>query len=440
MRPKLLATLGLSALALVLILAAMPVALVSAQDEEIDYTIEDDGSIAVAPAETQYGVEGDCVVGMVLVGPENDAGWSQAHADSFTAVAEAAGCQPIVVESINPADAPGTTLMDVATQMVDEGADMIITTSDAFEEDSNGVAEAFPNIPVINMTGSNRLEGDAPDNLANSNGMFEASRFLAGCAAVLKAYNDIQPLEGDEKIRVGFVGPLINFETRRHQSTSYLGARRCAEKLGVDPDTQLEFEVAWLGFWFNIPGVTLDPTEVSNNFFDRGFQVVISGIDTTEPLQVAGMRRAEGEDIWAIGTDNFNACDVAADACIGEQFYDWSGYYTAQIEALQAGTWTAEWSWIAPTWAEFSNTETGSTAVGFDFDTVTEDEQAFLQEVIDELAAEAEANPGSIPGWVGPLNLQDGTELSVEEGPVAPFTVWFLPQLLEGMVGPSTSE
>jgi hypothetical protein len=45
-----------------------------------------------------------------------------------------------------------------------------------------------------------------------------------------------------------------------------------------------------------------------------------------------------------------------------------------------------------------------------------------------------------IPGWTGPLNLQDGSALSEEAAMVNPFDVWYLPQLLEGMVGASSSQ
>jgi len=39
--------------------------------------------------------------------------------------------------------------------------------------------------------------------------------------------------------------------------------------------------------------------------------------------------------------------------------------------------------------------------------------------------------------WRGPLSRQDGTALAAEGGPVALLDIWFVPQLLEGMVGAS---
>ena len=43
----------------------------------------------------------------------------------------------------------------------------------------------------------------------------------------------------------------------------------------------------------------------------------------------------------------------------------------------------------------------------------------------------------SIYLWEGPLNLQDGTELAAEGEAVPLLDIWFVPQLLEGMIGAS---
>lgn len=82
------------------------------------------------------------VFGLILVGPENDRGWSQAHYEGGQFVEERIpGTRMIVFPSLNAADAPETTTLDVVTEMVDQGAQLIFTTSDAFEEDTTAVAE-----------------------------------------------------------------------------------------------------------------------------------------------------------------------------------------------------------------------------------------------------------------------------------------------------------
>ena len=144
-------------------------------------------------------------------------------------------------------------------------------------------------------------------------GQMEYGKMIAGCAAALKTQTG----------SIAYIGPLIDPETTRLVNSTYLGARYCYENYrGLNPD-DLRFQVTWIGFWFNIPGVTLDPTEVVNGFFDGGADVVISGIDTTEAIVVAGQRAAQGQQVWAVPYDFEGACAEAPDICLGVPYFSW---------------------------------------------------------------------------------------------------------------------
>ncbi len=369
------------------------------------------------------------VFGMVLVGPQNDRGWSQAHYEGgLYAEENVSGARMVVFENLNPAAAPETTLLDVVNEMVDQGAQLIFTTSDEFEEDTTEVATNFPDLVFINISGDDALTGEAPPNLGNVMGQMEWGKLIAGCAAALAT----------ETGQIGYLGPLINFETRRLAASAYLGARYCYEHYkGGDPD-DLTFTVTWIGFWFNIPGVTLDPTEETNTFFDSGADVVISGIDTTEAIVVAGQRAAEGEQVWAVPYDFRGACDEAPDVCLGVPYFHWGPAYAEIVQSVMDDTWEQSWDWIGPDWSDINNLDT--TAVGFiPGDGLSEENQASLDEFIADLAEYATNPfvPESIALWTGPLNLQDGTELAAEGQLVDPLDIWYLPQLLEGMQGAS---
>ncbi len=382
-------------------------------------------ALTVVPALAQD----EFVFGLVLVGPENDRGWSQAHYEAGLYVQEQIpGSRMIFFPSLNPADAPETTLLDVATELIDQGAQVIFTTSDAFEEDTDAVAEAFPDTPFINISGDNYLTGEAPANVGNLMGQGEWSKIIAGCAAGLAT----------ETGSIGYLGPLINGETRRFAASAYLGARYCYEHYkGGNPD-DLTFTVTWIGFWFNIPGVTLDPTEETNTFFDSGADVVMSGIDTTEAITIAGQRAAQGETVWALPYDFIGACDIAPDVCLGVPYFNWGPSYVSAIQAVKDGTWTPSWDWVGPDWTDINNPDT--SAVGFvKGPGLTEEQSAQLDSFIADLASFATNPfvPNSFALWSGPLNLQDGTELAAAGQLVDPLDVWYLPQILEGMVGAS---
>ncbi len=407
-------------------------------------------ALAVLPALAQDEV----VFGVVLVGPNDDRGWSTSHYEAGRYVeANMPGATMLDFESLNPADTPETTLMDVVELMVDEGAVVIFTTSDSFEEDTNVVAAAFPDVTFINITGSNAIaandvvEGEhalmhelpelPPANVGNFNVYMELPRMIAGCAAALTS----------ESGSIGYLGALINPETRRLAASSYLGARYCAENYRDDLSADdISFEVVWIGFWFNIPGVTLDPTEVATGFLDGGADVIISGIDTTEAITVAGQYMAEGDASYGVPYGNVNGCSEAPEACLGAAYYNWGPAYLDVMQRVLDGSWSQEWLWLEPKWDEINEdgfyTDADTSVSGFKLGDALSMETI---ETLQEFAAEIEAfqtdpmNAGKIFLWEGPLNLQDGTPLAAEMESVSLLDIWFLPQLLEGMVGASVS-
>jgi simple sugar transport system substrate-binding protein len=370
----------------------------------------------------------EIVFGIVLVGPENDRGWSQAHYEGGLYVEEnLPGSRMVFFPSLNPADAPETTLSDVVQNMVDEGAQIIFTASDAFEEDTVAVAESFPDVVFINISGDDVLAGEAPDNVGNLMGQMEWGKLIAGCAAGLSTQTG----------NIGYLGPLINGETRRLASSAYLGARYCYGLNGGNPD-DLNFTVTWIGFWFNIPGVTLDPTEETNSFYDNGADVVISGIDTPEVIQIAAQRAANGESVLAVPYDFEGACELGPEVCLGVPYFHWGPSYLDLVASVSDGLWAPSWDWLGPDWSDINNPDT--TAIGFNLgEALTEENEATLRLFIDDLAAYATNPfvPDSFALWQGPLALQDGTELAAEGELVDVLDVWYLPQLVQGMVGAS---
>jgi simple sugar transport system substrate-binding protein len=259
-------------------------------------------------------------------------------------------------------------------------------------------------------------------NLGNVMGRMEYGKMIAGCAAALTT----------ETGKIGYLGPLINDETRRLANSVFLGARYCWENyLGNDP-ADLEFSVNWIGFWFNIPGVTLDPTVVANDFFDSGVDVIISGIDTTEGLVVAGQRAAGGETVWAVPYDFEGACEEAPEVCLGVPYFNWGPRYLEVAQSVIDGTFTADFQWLGPDWDDINNPETSS--VGWlNGDGLGADAATDLETFIAGLA------DGSINLYVGPLNYQDGSVFLADGEVATDFQIWYTEQLLEGMIGASSA-
>lgn len=367
------------------------------------------------------------VFGMILVGPRNDRGWSQAHFEGGQYVEEQLGARMIWIDKVNPADRPETSVEQVVQDMIDQGARLIFATSDDMKDGIQAAAVQHPDVPMIWSSGDNAWpEGKAfredLTNLGNVMGRMEYGKMIAGCSAALTSQTG----------NLGYLGPLINDETRRLANSAYLGARYCWENFQGESADSLSFDVKWIGFWFNIPGVTLDPTQVTNEFFDGGADVVISGIDTTEALVRAGQRADAGEEVWAVPYDFEGACEEAEHICLGVPYFNWGPAYLEVARSVIDGTFTAQWQWVGPDWADINNPDT--SAIGWiDGEGLSPEASAQLDEFIAGLA------DGSINLFVGPLNYQDGSVFLADGEAGTDFQIWYTEQLLEGMTGASSA-
>jgi simple sugar transport system substrate-binding protein len=365
-------------------------------------------------------------IGMLLVGPEDDHGWSQAHREGGEYAAAALGAELRVIDKVNPADRPDTTIEQIVDDMVAEGAGLIIATSDDMRDGILAAAEAHPDIPMIWSSGDTAwVDGqnyrEDLTNLANIMGQMEYGKMIAGCAAALKTATG----------SIGYVGPLINDETRRLVNSAYLGARYCYENLRGEDPAALRFAVNWIGFWFNIPGVTLDPTQVSNDFLDGGADVLLSGIDTTEVIVRTGQRAAADEVVWAVPYDYEDACSQAPFVCLGVPYFNWGPSYLEVAQSVVDETFEPTFQWLGPDWTDINNPDT--SMIGFlKGEGLSIEEAASLDEFIAGLA------DGSINLWTGPLNFQDGSEFVAEGATASEFDVWYTTQLLQGIEGASS--
>lgn len=374
--------------------------------------------VPAAPAAEKF------IFGMLLVGPYNDHGWSQAHYEAGLYVQEKLpGSEMVYVDKVNPADRPGTTPAQLAEDLISKGAKVIIFNSDDMKDSALEFAQAHPEITVIHASGDSAW-ADGKDfknlpNLGNIMGRMEYGKMMAGCAAALQSQTG----------QIGYLGPLINDETRRLASSAYLGAKYCwTNYLGKNAD-DLKFKVTWIGFWFNIPGVTSDPTQVADDFFNNGYDVVISGIDTTEAVTEAKKLAADGKQVFAIPYDYVGACEEGAEICLGVPYFNWGPAYLSAFTAVQDGTWKAAWSWNSPDWTDINNADT--SAVGFvKGKALSAEAAANLDKFIAELA-------GGLTLWKGPITLQDGSAYLADGEVATDLQVWYLPKLLQGMDGAS---
>jgi simple sugar transport system substrate-binding protein len=366
----------------------------------------------------------DLTVGMVIVGPKNDAGWNQAHYDGMQEVVKQfPGAKLEYVDKVNPADRPNVTGAQVADDLIAKGAKLIIFNSDDFKDDAIAAAKKHSGVAMVHVSGDYSWKDGknfkTQPNMTNIMGKMQYGEMMGGCAAALAT----------ESGKIGFLGALINDETRRYASAAYLGARHCWETYRKKTAAELQFKVTWIGFWFNIPGKTLDPTKVADDYFNGGYDVVMSGIDTPEAAVQAKKAAAAGKAAKYVHIDFKDGCSLAPDSCLGVRYYNWTVPYTTALQNVKDGKPLEPFVWLGPDWKDINGP---ASTVGFLPGKALGDKQKSLDEFTKGLG------DGSINLYKGPLQYQNGSDFLKAGETATDQQIWYMPQLLKGMEGPSS--
>jgi hypothetical protein len=129
-------------------------------------------------------------------------------------------------------------------------------------------AKKHPEVPFINVSGDHAWrEGKdykAPKNLSNFMGRMEYGKIIAGCVAALATKTG----------KIGYLGPLINDETRRLAASAYLGARYTWTNILKKTACLSVFVVSFL---LGTGGCShaLKEMRIANNQFDKAFDTAI---------------------------------------------------------------------------------------------------------------------------------------------------------------------
>jgi len=364
----------------------------------------------------------DFTIGLILVGPYNDKGYSQAQYEGGQYVEKHMdGAKLIFLDKVNPADRPGLTIPQIVDDLVEKGADLIIAGSDDMKDGILEAAMMHPDKTFVHVSGDSTLTGTAPENLGNLFSRMEYSKMMAGFTAAMTSQTG----------KIGVVGPLINEETRRLMGAAYLGAKYAWTEVRGKDLKDLTFNVKWIGFWFNIPGVTADPAQVAGSLYDSGYDVLISGIDTPEVVTVAKQRREAGKTVWALPYDYEKACEGQGEVCLGVPYFNWGPPMLELAQQVKAGTYEPAFVLKSPYWADINSHE--KSPIGFmPGEGMTPEVKAELDKFI------AKLGDGSLNLFTGPLNYQDGTPFLKAGETATDKQIWYMQQLLEGMKGLSS--
>jgi basic membrane protein A and related proteins len=320
--------------------------------------------------------EGMFNVAMVLIGPHDDGGWSQAHYEGLEYIQQnVPNVHTAYIENVPE----GADSEQVFRALSRKGFDLIFGTSFGFMDPMEIVAEEFPDTYYIHISGY-KSNGT---NFGNLFGAMENMKFLAGMIAGARAKADGNP-------KLGYMATFPIPEELRLGNAIALGMRRTCPECTMD--------VRWINTWH-------DPVierEAAASLFDAGAQVVFTGADTPA---VADVATEKGK--WGVTYDWYGSC--TADGCLTAPYWNWGPVYADVARGLIDGTYEVGWHYF--------DAETGGLALyGFmEGESLTKGmadlDPAVLQEVRDIMAQMLSGDFDRFDVFAGPINDNTGKEV-----------------------------
>jgi basic membrane protein A len=257
--------------------------------------------------------EGKFNVAMVLIGPHDDGGWSQAHFEGLEFIEENIDdVHTAYIENVPE----GADSEQIFRSLSRKGFDLIFGTSFGYMDPMETVAGEFPDSMYIHISGikSNMT------NFGNLFGAMENMKYLAGMLAGARAQQDGNP-------RLGYMATFPIPEEIRLGNAIALGMRRTCPECTLD--------VRWINTWHD----PIIEKEAAASLFDAGAQVVFTGADTPA---VADVAQEKGK--WGVTYDWFGSCKI--DACLTAPYWVWGPVYQEITEGVIDGTYSPGWDYF----------------------------------------------------------------------------------------------
>lgn len=324
--------------------------------------------------------DGKFNVAMVLIGPHDDGGWSQAHYEGLLYIEENIPDTHVAfIENVPE----GADSEQIFRSLGRKGFDLIFGTSFGYMDPMEVVAEEFPDTMFIHISGFKSNE----TNFGNLFGAMENMKFLAGMLAGARA-----KLDGNPKL--GYMATFPIPEELRLGNAIALGMKRTCPECTMD--------VRWINTWHD----PIIEKEAAASLFDAGAQVVFTGADTPAVADVA-MEKGK----WGVTYDWYGSCKV--ERCLTAPYWNWGPVYADITEQIIAGTYQPGWHYF--------DADTGGLAL-FGFmegeelpPGVAELPEEVVEEVRDLMAQMLAGEYDRFDVFSGPINDNQGN-LIVPEG------------------------
>ncbi len=253
----------------------------------------------------------DIKIGVVhLTSPEDGNGYTYTHDLGIQGMERNLGLsREQVVRKLNVDDTDAVATNQAIQECIDEGCNIIFTTSWGYMEPTAEMAEKYPDIYFSHGTGylSNGK------NFNNYFGRIYQARYLSGIVAGMNTTTN----------KIGYVAAMdsSNSEVTGGIDAFALGV------YSVNPDAEVYVKVT--NSWFDPEG----EEAAARLLVDMGCDVITQHCDTSYPQTVA-----EENGVYGIGY-NSDMSKEAPNACLCSVIWNWSAYYTSAVQSIIDGTW-----------------------------------------------------------------------------------------------------
>ncbi|MDD3367293.1 MAG: BMP family ABC transporter substrate-binding protein [Lachnospiraceae bacterium] len=256
-------------------------------------------------------------VGVIYIGDENE-GYTAAHMAGVQEMATALGLSADqIIEKTNiPED---ETCLDAATDLAEQGCNIIFGTSFGHEDYLLQAAQEYPEIQFAHATGYQA----ASSGLANMHNYFDAiyqARYVTGIVAGMKLNEMIEA--GDitaDQAKIGYVGAYPYAEVVSGYTAFYLGVKSVCESATM--------EVQYTNSWADM---ALEK-ETASALIADGCVLISQHADTT-----GAPTACEAEGVPCVGY-NVDMTSVAPNTALTSSTNNWGIYYTYAVQAVLNG-------------------------------------------------------------------------------------------------------
>ncbi len=250
-------------------------------------------------------------VGLILVGPKDDRGWSSSHYEALERISDELHLNIVVKENIPTDNRCYNTIKDLVE---DDNCRIVICASDQYGKYCEEAAKKYSDRVFLHCAG--REEGP---NIGSYFGRMYEIRYLSGIIA------GNQTKTG----HIGYVAAFPSSTVDRGINAFTLGVR------SVNPDATVH--VSFCNSW------TEDSLAMAsvNMLIDKCDSDVIA----THTDSLSALRKADERGAWIIDCDYDNS-ELFPNTYLTGCVWKWDSYYREQILSVLQGKFRGEWQWL----------------------------------------------------------------------------------------------